>query len=57
MIIVSDSSPLISLAILRKIYLLEQLFDEIWIPKAVFDEVARQNKAYSEELKHFFQHR
>jgi uncharacterized protein len=53
MVIVSDSSPLISLAILRKLHLLDQLFDRIWIPKSVCDEISRKSKPYSEELKQF----
>ena len=36
MIIVADSSPLISLAILQQLDLLNDLFDEIYIPDAVF---------------------
>ncbi len=57
MIIVSDSSPLISLAILRKLHLLEHFFSDIWIPKAVYDEIAQKGKPYSEELKRFSRNR
>lgn len=57
MIIVSDSSPLISLAILRKLDLLEQFFDEIWIPRAVYLEITKKSKSYSEELKQFAENR
>ncbi|MGR0481130.1 MAG: DUF3368 domain-containing protein [Candidatus Electronema sp. V4] len=57
MIIVSDSSPLISLAILRKLHLLEHFFSDIWIPKAVYDEIAPKGKPYSEELKRFSRNR
>ena len=53
MIIVSDSSPLISLAILKKLDLLEQFFDEIWIPRAVSLEIAKKGKPYSKELEKF----
>ncbi|RLD77322.1 MAG: DUF3368 domain-containing protein [Bacteroidetes bacterium] len=48
MIIVADSSPLISLAIISKLDLLNALFDEIYIPKAVFSEISIPNKPYSE---------
>jgi predicted nucleic acid-binding protein len=57
MLIVSDSSPLISLAILRRLHVLEQIFDEIWIPKAVYDEIAEKNKPHSEELRLFSENR
>ena len=53
MIIVSDSSPLISLAILKKLHILGLVFDGIWIPQAVYNEITRKNKPYSEELKQF----
>jgi len=53
MIIISDSSPLISLAITRKLPLLYQLFDEIWMPRAVYQEIAKKNKPYSSELEQF----
>ncbi|WP_446012094.1 DUF3368 domain-containing protein [Candidatus Electrothrix sp.] len=53
MIIVSDSSPLISLAILRKLDLLEQFFDEIWIPRAVYHELTKKGKPYFDDLKQF----
>jgi predicted nucleic acid-binding protein len=47
MIIVADSSPLISLAILSKLDLLTSLFDKIYIPKAVFSEISIEDKPFS----------
>lgn len=57
MVIVADASPLISLAILGKLSLLDQLFDDVYIPVAVYDEIAQENKAYAVELKSFAQNR
>ena len=45
--IVSDSSPLIALAKIGKLNLLEH---EIIIPKAVFEEITRSRRAYAREL-------
>jgi len=53
MIIVANSSPLISLAILSRLDLLTELFDEIYIPQAVFIEITESEKPYSEILTHF----
>ncbi len=53
MIIVADSSPLISLALLNKLNLLEELFDEITIPQAVFDEISSTEKPFSNTLEEF----
>lgn len=53
MVIVADSSPLISLAILNKLSLLEKLFDDVFIPKAVFEEITEKEKPYFSELKKF----
>ncbi len=38
MIVVSDTSPLIGLATIGRFELLHQLFGEVYIPKAVYDE-------------------
>ena len=53
MIIVSDSSPMTSLAILNKLNILDRIFDEIYIPNAVYEEITQQNKPHSKELKNF----
>lgn len=39
MIVVSDTTPLISLLKINRIYLLEKLFGDVLIPQAVFDEL------------------
>jgi len=39
MIVVSNTTPLIGLAVIEQFELLQQLFGEIHIPQAVFDEV------------------
>ena len=53
MIIVTDSSPLISLAILRKLDIVDQIFDEVYIPVVVYDEITRKNKPHYRELNEF----
>jgi predicted nucleic acid-binding protein len=53
MIIISDSSPLISLATIEKLNLLDKLFTEIFVPCSVYEEVIRENKPYSNEIKEF----
>ena len=38
MIVVSDTTPLISLLKINRIDLLEKLFGQVFIPQSVFDE-------------------
>lgn len=44
MIVVCDSSPLITLSIIDKLDLLDALFQSVYIPASVFNEVAMANK-------------
>ncbi len=53
MIIVADSSPLISLAILQKLDILNDLFDNVYIPDAVFKEISAPKKPFSDSLTRF----
>lgn len=53
MIIVADSSPLISFAIIEKLDILPKIFPEIYIPQAVYNELITWNKPYSDSLKVF----
>lgn len=53
MIIVADSSPLISFEILNKLTVLDQVFDEILIPEAVYNEIAKKNKPQAQKLEKF----
>ncbi len=53
MIIISDSSPLISLAIIGQLDLIKKLYKEIYVPFAVYKEVTEEEKPFSNELKKF----
>lgn len=55
MIIVADSSPLISFAVLDQLNLLSKIFDELYVPEAVYEEVVGWEKPYSNELKEFLE--
>lgn len=55
MIIIADASPLVALAICDCLEVLEQLFDEVMVSQAVFDEVTISNKPGSEKLKIYLQ--
>lgn len=54
MVIVSDTSPLINLAIIGQLDLLPTLFQQIIIPKAVFDEIVANDAALpgAKEIQH-----
>ncbi len=43
-IIIADSGPLIALSIIGKLELLRQLYQQVWIPPAVWDEVVCKGK-------------
>jgi len=51
--IVVNSTPIISLAILDKLTLLTKLYDQVYIPQAVYDEVCKEgeSKAGAKALK------
>jgi predicted nucleic acid-binding protein len=53
MIIVADSSALIALAVCNGLNLLDQLFTEVKVLLAVFNEVTAPNKAMAVPLKHY----
>lgn len=48
MIVVSDTTPIVSLLKMNKLELLNKLFGEILIPKAVFEELII-NEKYKDE--------
>ena len=51
MIIIADSSPLISLAIINKLHLLNDIFHEIIVPFSVYEEIAQTEKKFSSTLQ------
>lgn len=53
MIVIADSSPLIALAVIDKLDMLEKLYQEFYVPAAVFEEVAQAEKPFAKELKLF----
>lgn len=55
MLLIADSSALIALAVCDSLELLESLYQEIKVPKAVFEEVTTGNRAYCRELTEFLE--
>lgn len=53
MIIVSDSSPLISFSLISKLDLITKIFSNIYIPDAVYNEITIPDKPYSQVLNEF----
>ena len=50
MIVVSDTTPVISLMKVGQLELLQKLFGVVYIPKAVYRELT-ENEVFSEEVK------
>lgn len=55
--IVADTSPLIAFAILQKLELLSLIFDEIWLPTAVFQEATTIDKPHRQAIAQFAQNK
>jgi uncharacterized protein len=51
MLIIADSSSLVALTLCDGLRLLDQLFEEIKVPQAVFNEVVVQGKPAAESLR------
>jgi predicted nucleic acid-binding protein len=55
MIIVCDSAPLFALAVCGKLDLLEKLYDEVFIPDAVYQEATVPGKPHAAEIAEWAQ--
>lgn len=55
MLIIADSSALVALALCNGLRLLEQLFDAVQVPQAVYDEVIIEGKPAAHTLKTYLQ--
>ena len=56
-LVVSDSGPIFSLAIIDKLGILNKLFDEIYIPKAVWEELTRDKTTdHYQRIVEYFEH-
>ena len=53
MILIADSSALVALAIVDKLEVLEKLFGEVYIPRAVYDEISEDGKTGRDKLIQF----
>ena len=54
-LVISDSGPIFSLAVIDKLDVLNALFDEIYIPKAVWDELTLDKTTpYYQKIAAFF---
>ena len=55
MILVADSSALIALAVCDSLNLLDLLFTEVKVPRAVFVEVSKKSKKEADLLAHYLE--
>ena len=55
--IIGDSSALIALSVVDKLELLEQLYENLYVPQAVFEEVTQVGRPQSDKLRRFLQSR
>ena len=53
MILIADSSALIALAICEKLYILEKIFETVYVPEGVYKEVSHPDKYKSKILTSF----
>ena len=54
-LVIADSGPIISLVLADKLWILDELFDEIKIPKAVWNEITLdESKPFIFKLKEYF---
>ncbi len=51
--IIGDSSALVALATMDRLDLIEKIFDKVYVPQAVYDEVTIGHKPQSLKLKRF----
>ena len=57
MILVADASALVALSACDSLTLLETLFGQVWVPEAVFNEVAVADKPQAARLRHYLQNK
>jgi predicted nucleic acid-binding protein len=55
--IIGDSSALVALSVVNQLELLEKLYENIYVPQAVFDEVTQVGKPQSDKLRIFLEKR
>lgn len=57
-LVIADAGPIFSLAVVNKLELLKELFDDIKIPRAVWEEITfHKNTIYHSKIVEFFQER
>ncbi len=57
-LVISDSGPIFSLSIIDKLEILDEMFEEVYIPPAVWEEITRdKTKNYFRKMNDFFKHR
>ena len=57
-IVIADSGPILSLCLIDKLWILEQLFDTVKIPEAVWKELTfDKNKDFVHEVEVYFENK
>lgn len=57
-LVISDTGPIISLAVIDKLEILDNLFEKVYIPKAVWNELTKDPSTdYFQKVANFFENR